>query len=104
MTEDGREPGRIDLRDFDGPADPRQADRVIGAALARARLSKADRRSDGRTVWVAAAALLLLTAGLVLLAPRRTSEENTALITRWTLSSHVPTNGELLAAFGGYGR
>jgi hypothetical protein len=103
MTEDRREPGRIDLRDLDGPADPRQADRVIGAALARARLGASDGWPDGRMAW-AAAALLLLTAGLVLFVPRRTPEEHTALITRWTLSSHVPTNGELLAAFGGYPR
>jgi hypothetical protein len=49
-----------------------------------------------------AAALLLLAAGLLVFAPRRPPESAPSLVAAWTLSSHVPTNAELLAAFGGY--
>jgi len=108
MTDDSREPGRIDLRAFDEPADPVQAERVIGAALARAAFAGgtggAAAGRPGRRVAAlfAAAALLLLAAGLLLFAPRRPPAS--ALVAAWTLSSHVPTNAELLAAFGGYGQ
>lgn len=108
MTEDSREPGRIDLRAFDEPADPVRAERVIGAALARAsyagRVGGAASDRPGRRVAAlfGAAALLLLAAGLLLFATRRPVASASGLVAAWTLSSHVPTNAELLAAFGGY--
>jgi hypothetical protein len=69
MTEDSREPGRIDLRALDGPADATQAGRVIGAALARVAIgSSATVASGGQgrqaaPLLAAAAAVLLLVAG-----------------------------------------
>jgi uncharacterized iron-regulated membrane protein len=107
MTEDSRESGRIDLRAFDEPADPVQAERVIGAALARASYAGSGGVASGRpgrraAALFGAAALLLLAAGLLVFAPRRPPESAPGLVAAWTLSSHVPTNAELLAAFGGY--
>jgi hypothetical protein len=111
MTDDSREPGRIDLRALDEPADPTRAERVVGAALARAALggSVAGAASESPARPVAAlfgaAALLLLATGLLLFAPRRPSPQSaTSLIAAWTMSGHVPTNAELLGAFGGYAR
>jgi nitrate/nitrite transporter NarK len=108
MTEDSREPGRIDLRAFDEPADPARAERAIGAALARASYPRSvggaasDRPGRRVAALFGAAALLLLAAGLLVFAPRRPPESAPGLVAGWTLSSHIPTNAELLAAFGGY--
>jgi len=96
MTDYSRPPGRIDLRVLDEALDPSQADRVIHAALRR--------RAGHATPWLAAAAVLLLIgAGALLTAPRRAAPNEAAgLIRDWTVARHVPTNGELLAAFRGY--
>jgi len=103
MIDDSTEPGRIDLRALDEPADQAQADRVIRAALARAAAGRG--RPPRAAPLFATAAVLLLAAGLLLFAPRRASyDEAAGLVAAWTVSSHVPTNAELLAAFGGYGR
>jgi hypothetical protein len=108
MTEDSREPGRIDLRALDEPADPLRAERVIGAALAHASYGESAGGAvsvrPGRRVAAlfGAAALLLLAAGLLVFAPRRPAESAPGLVAAWTLSSHLPPNAELLAAFGGY--
>jgi hypothetical protein len=104
MTDTPPEPGRVDLRALTDPADPLQADRVVQAALVRAALGpRPARRVAHLTALLAAAALLLVAAGVLLLAPgRQAPEEPAGLIADWAASSHVPTNGELLAAFGGY--
>ncbi len=96
MIDDSPRLGRIDLRVLDEPLDPTQADRVIRAALRQ--------RADRATRWIAAAAVLLfIGAGALLAAPRRKApDEPAGLILAWTASGHVPTNGELLNAFGGY--
>jgi hypothetical protein len=107
MTDDSSKPGRIDLRAFDEPADPARAELVIGAALARVALGASGAGAVPGSVarrpaaLFGAAALLLLAAGLLLVAPRP-SRDATNLLVAWTLSSHVPTNAELLGAFGGY--
>ncbi len=112
MTEHSREPGRIDLRAIDTPADPFQADRVIAAAMSR---MAADGESRGdvlgsiaiysRPLLAAAAALLVIATGTLITTqgPSQTEQAANVLAT-WTESSHVPTNGELLAAFQGYDR
>ena len=106
MTDKLPEPGRVDLRALTDAADPLQADRVVRAALARAALGPRPARRVARvTALLAAATLLLVAVGVLLLAPeRQVSEEPASLIADWAASSHVPTNGELLAAFGGYQR
>lgn len=110
MIEDSSEPGRIDLRALDEPADPTQAARVISAALARVAIGASATTAEpggqvrrATPLLAAAATVLLLAAGLLLFMPRRGSQDETAtLIAHWSASGHVPTNGELLAAFRGY--
>lgn len=112
MTDRSLEPGRVDLRAIDEPADSARADRVIAAAIARV-TAGADAPGDvfagieayARPLVAIAAALLLAATGTLLLT-RGGAEADTAtnVVADWALSAHVPTNGELLAAFQGYGR
>ena len=111
MTDRSREPGRIDLRAVDLPADPLQAERVIAAAMSRmaeGRESKGDVlvtiMSYSRPLLAAAAALILIATGTLMIGERRATDEPVSLLATWAESSHVPTNGELLAAFQGYDR
>jgi len=112
MTNRSREPGRIDLRAIDAPADPLQAQQVIAAAMSR---MAADRESNGdvltsiviyaRPLLAAAAALLLIATGtLIITQGRAQADQPASVLATWAESSHVPTNGELLAAFQGYDR
>lgn len=112
MTESSREPGRIDLSAIDTPADPFQAQRVIAGAMSR---MAANCESSGdvlgsiviysRPLLAAAAALLLIATGTLLTTERPAQTDQAAnVLATWTESSHVPTNGELLAAFQGYER
>lgn len=112
MTERSRDPGRIDLSAIDRPADPFQAQRVIAGAMSRI---VANRESSGdvvgsiviytRPLLAAAAALLLVATGTLLTTERPAQSDQAAnVLATWTESSHVPTNGELLAAFQGYDR
>lgn len=112
MTDHSREPGRIDLRAIDEPADPAQADRVITVALSR--MSEGAERTSyvlasieayTRPLLAVAATLLLAATGTLLLTPgRAVADEPTSVVANWAASSYVPTNGELLATFQGYGR
>jgi hypothetical protein len=112
MTDRSRDPGRIDLRAIDEAADPQQADRVIAAAMSRV---AAQREAPGDVLaslvvyWrpllaVAAVLLLAATGTLVLTRGRTQTDQPVSVVASWAESSHVPTNGELLAAFQGYGR
>jgi hypothetical protein len=112
MTDDARNPGRIDLRAIDEPVLPAQADRVIANAMSRAR-GRAGQREDvaasllayARPVLAAAAVLLILAAGAMRLAPARSATtSSSSILATWAEAGHVPTNGELLAAFQGYER
>lgn len=112
MTESSREPGRIDLRAIDHPADPLQAERVISGAMAR---FAAERDASGdvlasiviyaRPLLAVAAALVLVATG-TLISTQREAEpvEPASVLASWAELSHVPTNGELLAVFQGYDR
>jgi hypothetical protein len=100
---DPRQPGRIDLRAFDEPHDPLQAERIIQAALAEARLG------TGILPWLAArwprtvaaaAAILLAAMTLLRLAPEGSTPPVAPLAT-WISENRVPTNGEILTAFEG---
>jgi hypothetical protein len=114
MTDGTHEPGRIDLRAIDGPADSLQADRVIAAALAR-RKTREELETDvpatiaayARPLLMAAAALVAAASATLLLTRARAAGESTpptAILAAWAETSHVPTNAELLAAFQEYGR
>ncbi len=112
MTDRSREPGRIDLRAVDAPADPLQAERVIAAAMSRMAVVRESRgdvlasiMSYSRPLFAAAAALILIATGTLIVTQRRAATDQPAsLLATWAESSHVPTNGELLAAFQGYDR
>ena len=112
MTDIPREPGRIDLRAIDEPADPARADRVIAAAMSRI---AADRNSRGdvltviviyaRPLLAAAAALVVIATGtLMVTQPPAADVQAASVLANWAESNHVPTNGELLAVFQGYDR
>jgi hypothetical protein len=112
MTDSAREPGRIDLRTIDEPFDPTQADRVIAAAMSRI---AADRDAGAdvlatialytRPLLSAAAASFLVATGTLIVTQRRAeTEQPVSILASWAESSHVPTNGELLAVFQGYDR
>jgi hypothetical protein len=112
MTEISRDPGRIDLRPIDEPADPVQAERVIAAAMSRV---AAHRNSRGdvlttiviyaRPLLAAAAALVVIATGTLMVTQRPTQEDQpVSVLASWAESNHVPTNGELLAVFQGYDR
>lgn len=112
MTDGSREPGRIDLRAIDALPDALQARRVIAAVMSR---MAADGESKGdvltsvlsyaRPLLAAAAALLLIATATLILTQGRTQDNQPAsVLATWAESSHVPTNGELLAAFEGYDR
>jgi hypothetical protein len=112
MTESPHEPGRIDLRAIDHPADDLQAERVISAAMAR---FEAGRDSDDdvlaniviytRPVLAVAAGLVLVATGTLIGTQRQTEPvEPASVLASWAEASHVPTNGELLAVFQGYDR
>ena len=112
MTDISREPGRIDLRAIDEPADPARAERVIASAMSRI---AADRNSGGdvlttiviyaRPLFAAAAALVVIATGTLMVTQRPAQEDQPAsVLASWAESNHVPTNGELLAVFQGYDR
>lgn len=111
MTDRSRELGRIDLRAIDEPADPLQAQRVIAAAMAR--MAAGESSGDvlasivtyARPLLAAAAALVLVATGTLLVTHGRTQNDQPAsVLATWAESSQLPTNGELLAAFQGYDR
>jgi hypothetical protein len=112
MTETSPEPGRIDLRAIDEPADPARAERVIAAAMSR---NAADRNRGAdalgailiytRPLLAAAAALVVIATGTLIVTQRPAQEVQPAgVLASWAESNHVPTNGELLAVFQGYDR
>jgi hypothetical protein len=110
MTEEMTEGGRIDLRAIDEPDDPHRADRIVRAAMARARWPAGGARgvqasigAYGRTVMAAAAVLVAIAAGMVV-AAQREGVQPASVLAAWSESQHVPTNGELLVAFQGYER
>jgi hypothetical protein len=114
MTETSQFPriGRIDLRALDEPADPGRAGRVISAAMLRSRGAIAPARvgvrvsigAYSRLVTVAAAFLIIVASATVFVENPRTSDaEPMTVVAEWIQSQRVPTNGELLVAFQGYG-
>jgi hypothetical protein len=104
--------GRIDLRAVDGPRDPGRADRIVASVLDHVVRHDLLRSVDlltrlGRLLRpaIAVAAVVILCATAIL---RWMDERGTGTpvgsLSAWTEAGRVPTNGELLAAFKGYGR
>jgi hypothetical protein len=104
-------PGRADLRAFDSSGEFAEvADRIIAPAIAR---FVATRRTGfastlrGLAAPMLAAAAVVMAIGIGALAivtdaPRPGVPAE--LLAQWMEAEHVPTNGELLFAFQGYGR
>ena len=113
MTDDTDIPGRIDLRSLEA-SDPSRADRVIAAAMAEiASAPRSYPRNDvaatigGMLRPALAAAAVLIAVTLSAMATRRVTSDDPSPLTAladWTVAGKTPTNGELLAAFQGYGR
>jgi hypothetical protein len=108
MTDDVQP--RVDLSAVDAHRDAAREELVIAGVMARVaalhRKGAADAarlRAARRWLLAAAAVLVVAAAGAVRIAPRRPgAEDPSALVGDWAQSNHVPTNGELLAAFQGY--
>ena len=102
---------RLDLRSLDAANDPARTDAIVGAVMSRVRdmprdviLSEAKdlllfRRYQRLLLAVAAVLAAIATAAI---ARSSRSADSPDVIADWATSSHVPTNGELLAAFHGY--
>ncbi|HSA56286.1 MAG TPA: hypothetical protein VLE53_11325 [Gemmatimonadaceae bacterium] len=113
MTETPGERGgpRLDLRALDVGENGPRTDAVMRAVLERittraSRPEWAAWMARAQRGLAAVAAVLLLLAGTLVFAQRRrdTGVDLTATIETWALSSHVPTNGELLTTYQGYRR
>jgi hypothetical protein len=104
-------PGRADLSALDGSGDFSDvADRVVAPALARfvaMRQGGFPSTLRGFAKPMLAAAVVVMAIGLgVLVRVTNTPRVGApaALLAQWIESDHVPTNGELLLTFQGYGR
>jgi hypothetical protein len=106
-------PGRIDLRVLGESAEAPNPDILIPAAIvASARIRYANTSDDFqqfrkyvRPALFAAGILVAIATGTV----RSTQLEHTRetpieAVAYWTESHHLPSNGDLLLAFQGYGR
>ncbi|HEY0529683.1 MAG TPA: hypothetical protein VGD02_12720 [Gemmatimonadaceae bacterium] len=112
MTEDSKS-GRIDLRVLElsgraGTEDAIIANAIAGSARMRgvpAADAAVDLKRYLRPALLAAGILIVIAAGAVRTidnSPRVTSPVST--IAEWTETHYVPSDGELLAAFQGYGK
>ena len=110
---DPRHPQRTDLSAL--TPDDATRERIMVAALARARQTP-QLIPDGVDVFVrralrpalVVASALMAAAACAVLFIRSEADTPAAVpvsaVTAWVDDSHVPTNGELLAAFRGYGQ
>jgi len=111
MTE-SPDPGRMDLRPIEEGLHP-DADRIISNAIRINAIRRARSRSGligelhafARPLIAAAAIILILAATSLALTPLPTQPARPdVVLAHWARTNHVPTNGELLFAFEGYGR
>ena len=102
MTDDEK---RLDLRSLDAADDPRRTDALERSIMAevqrRPRVDDLRELRRYRTALLAAAAVLA-TIALVSMLERPRESRAADVIAEWTRDGHVPTNGELLAAYQGY--
>jgi hypothetical protein len=111
MTDERARSGgeRVDLRALDAAADDTRRDALIRMVLNRIEETSRDVADDlarlrrARRRLLAPAALLAgVAAAVVFAVPRRPPVPLPDPILIWAQSTHLPTNGELLAAFQGY--
>jgi hypothetical protein len=108
MTDSRSDDRRVDMRALELARDARAEDAMVAAVMTR--LSRAPQPAGSATpvellrlrrVLLAAAAVLAAIATTAVFKTRR-PDASADVIAGWTQSSHVPTNGELLAAYHGY--
>ena len=98
--------GRLDLRALDAADIPARNDAVIAAVLARVDARSANiallLRTQRRMLAVAAVRAAIAVATVAHTPNRTNAAPANDPIAQWAQSGHVPTNGELLAAYQGY--
>jgi hypothetical protein len=106
------DPGRVDLRPIEEGL-RHDVDRIIGNAIRTGAMRRTRSRSGlfgelhafARPLIAAAAVILILAATTLALADARLAPAPPdVVLADWARTNHVPTNGELLFAFEGYGR
>ena len=118
MSDPNDTPPRFDLRPL--APDAIESERIVSGVMARLASypQQARARPDvleiiggsfaSRPVWIAAAAAIVAIAGVAMLTvtPNDSAPAGSVstLIATWADRQHVPTNGELLYAFQGYGQ
>lgn len=113
MTESrsDHEGSRLDLRLLDVGDEQARADEVMRAVMER--IARGATEPDwlvglvrARRALATVAAILLLIAGAFVMRESGTDTgiELAEQIESWALTRHAPTNGELLAAYKGYGQ
>jgi hypothetical protein len=111
MTEQDDD-ARIDLSaidPFEAGAGAGLEDRVVSAAMLRVRAAPRSAMDDLARLWrpglAAAAVFTTLAIGSLFARSTPVANDSTeADVMQWVASEHVPSNGELLVAFNGYGR
>ena len=97
--------GRLDLRALDAGRDQARDDAVVAATLARLSRDAIDLvplLALRRRITIAAAVLVAVAAGSMLVARTRPGDPGDEALVTWARTGHVPTNGELLAVYHGY--
>ena len=118
MSDANDTPRAVDLRPL--APDAIESERLVTGVMARLRSypQVPPARPDvleiiggsfaSRPIWIAAAAAIVAIAGGAMLtaAPNESAPAGSvdALVATWADRQHVPTNGELLRAFQGYGQ
>jgi hypothetical protein len=106
------DPGRMDLRPIQEGLQ-HDVDRILGNAIGISAMRRAKSRSGlfaelhafARPLIAAAAVILILAATTLALTDARLAPvPPDVVLADWARTNHVPTNGELLFAFEGYGR
>lgn len=115
MTEDAAEPGRVDFRALTDDPQFANVERVMTGVRARFGTPAARRSlrrpsalgalvAHARPLAAAAAILIALSLAAVTHSATRSVASPQQTLATWVQANHVPTNGELLSTFGGYGR
>jgi hypothetical protein len=97
---------RLDLRSLDAGDDPVRTDAVVRSVMSgivrRPRGDDVRELRRYRVALLAAAAAFLVTALGAVRVQRDAQSPDSDAIAEWARDGHVPTNGELLAAYQGY--
>ncbi|HEY5087194.1 MAG TPA: hypothetical protein VII66_07570 [Gemmatimonadaceae bacterium] len=115
MTDELTNPGRVDFCAISDDPEFANVERVMTAVFARSGAELGSpvpfrhgmlRVLVGHAGPLAAAAAILITGSLTTLAllPAAPAPAPPQTLATWVQSNHVPTNGELLSTFEGYGR